>query len=182
MEKRIYGNLEFHQESTKRGAQWETERIVFEYMGKVYDARLLEDYEHAEKPWSYRRTTGRAFVWNNPEVSDQILHDEAARLGLTTVYTAKGEYPTLDKAWKQYNKMEVVSMRGLLDAACTAMGLKIESVKFSRYAGCSCPCSPGFIVSFTGIPGYFDLFVGEKEEPKVEEPKEIPNRFALMED
>lgn len=164
----------------KWNSPWDTDTFFFTYEGMEYECRLSEEWEHAEKPWSYRRTTGRAFVWNNPKVDDKILWDEANRLGLTTIYSEKGEYPTLDKAWKKYNRMEVKSMTGVLEAACKALGLTIESVKFSRFAGCSCPCSPGFIVKFQGIPGYFDLFVGEKKEPKVEPELEVPNRVNLV--
>lgn len=171
--------LVLHKTSEKYNAQLETEYTYFEYMGKQYQAHLLEDYKHADKPWSYRKNTGRAFVWDNPKVSDKILLDEAEKLGLTSIYSEKGKYPTLDAAWKKYNRMEVKSMTGLLEAACNAMGLTIEKVTFSRYAGCSCPCSPGFIIKLEGVPGYFDLFVSEKEEEKPEPVKETPNRFEL---
>lgn len=41
--------------------------------------------------------------------------------------------------------------------------LGLESVKFnwSQYAGCSCPCSPGFILKTTG---HYDIFVTVKGE------------------
>ena len=58
-----------------------------------------------------------------------------------------------NKEWRAYNKLELKIQRtGFNDEVSEiiseAIGRKIDLVnaQFSRYAGCSCPCSPGFIL------------------------------------
>lgn len=52
-----------------------------------------------------------------------------------------------DAAWKVYNKREVERMKMFTPFALAEAGLDpFTKVSWSRYAGCSCPCSPGFIV------------------------------------
>jgi hypothetical protein len=62
-------------------------------------------------------------------------------------YSIKGEDPTLDKAWKQYNKVELLMQKRIINQAVRD-GLLDESLakelKFSRKAGCQCGCSPGW--------------------------------------
>jgi hypothetical protein len=61
----------------------------------------------------------------------------------------KGEDPANDKAYADWNRAYVKAARAELYAildALVAAGHLVERPKttFSRTAGCSCPCSPGF--------------------------------------
>lgn len=63
----------------------------------------------------------------------------------------RGEDPANDKAYDEYNRAYLkaarVEVRAVLDAL-VAGGLlrEVPKFSFSRKAGCSCPCSPGFII------------------------------------
>lgn len=62
-------------------------------------------------------------------------------------YSKKGDDPENDKLWKKYNKAEIALMREALQMAVDK-GLAPEFLlksKYSRYCGCTCPCSPGFV-------------------------------------
>lgn len=63
-------------------------------------------------------------------------------------YTIHGEDPENDKAWKKYNRAEVAIMKTkVTNVLHSFVDYDGVTVKFSRTAGCSCPCSPGFIAS-----------------------------------
>ena len=66
-------------------------------------------------------------------------------------YTLKGNDPANDKAWKVYNKKELAMMEKFM--ILTGMGDKNEW-RFSRKAGCSCPCSPGWVRKNTWRMGW----------------------------
>lgn len=55
-------------------------------------------------------------------------------------YGRQGVDPVADAAWKVYNKLEIKNMKEIFQAAISAKG------HFSRKAGCSCGCSPGFLL------------------------------------
>jgi hypothetical protein len=62
-------------------------------------------------------------------------------------YSRKGENPELDKAWRKYNKIEVNLQRGIIDQAVKHGMIEedlAKELKWSRKAGCSCGCSPGW--------------------------------------
>lgn len=62
-------------------------------------------------------------------------------------FTFKGENPNMDLAWKAYNQEELRLQRAILEPALRAaeLGFLLEGIKWSRRAGCSCGCSPGWI-------------------------------------
>ena len=73
-------------------------------------------------------------------------------------YSVKGDDPSNDKAWRRYNKMECELARAAIAATFPEFGKSA----FSRYAGCSCPCSPGFISkSLVGGEGSIDVTLAE---------------------
>jgi len=81
------------------------------------------------------------------------------------LYTHRGDDPENDKAWKSYNRDEVRVMRAFADRAlpdaCNALGIDVPiELKYSRKAGCSCGCSPGFIA--TGGGNERDVWVNVK--------------------
>jgi len=61
--------------------------------------------------------------------------------------SVKGDNPALDKAWRKYNKAELEMQRIIIDRAVEAGILDvslIDKFSWSRKAGCSCGCSPGW--------------------------------------
>ena len=73
-------------------------------------------------------------------------------------YSIKGEDVENDKAWRAYNHAERLLARAAIDAAFPEFGKSF----FSRRAGCSCPCSPGFISkSLVGGEGWINVTLAE---------------------
>lgn len=68
----------------------------------------------------------------------------------------QGDGSPEDKAWKAYNKLELDAMREYALQAKSLLEHRlhdvISKVEFSRFAGCTCPCSPGFVVTATRGP------------------------------
>lgn len=84
----------------------------------------------------------KAFVWGT-SVPESVMVQPA--------YTTFGDNAENDKAWRKYNKLEVAAQRDALDEALAALeGVEVArhyadlAPTFSRRAGCSCGCSPGF--------------------------------------
>lgn len=64
-------------------------------------------------------------------------------------YTRKGDDPAVDARWDAFNRLEIELQRQLIDAALPVLYPDLERVlihrkQFSRKAGCSCGCSPGW--------------------------------------
>lgn len=65
--------------------------------------------------------------------------------------SVRGDGSDEDKAWRAFNRLESRTMSALIDAvlplvlALTASPADLRYA-FSRKAGCSCGCSPGFVV------------------------------------
>lgn len=158
-----------------------SEKLQFLHKGILHEVFLREDDSHATRPWSYRRTTARAFMWShvldlpNDEL-EQIAKEEGVGLYDDTS-------PRLNKAWKAHNREEVSLMSDLLDAALEVLNLHI-TYRFSRTAGCKCGCSPGFILNTEfgcGLPEWVDVFISEVNPPKKEKKLEMsPSNMAQL--
>lgn len=129
-------------------------------MKKVNDAiiawRKNEDAEvtfkhrtRMPKRYSHGPRKVRVFVSGNPDPEDLGFQSQPP-------YSAKGDDPDNDKAWKDYNRLEVATMKhfakrieGYIRKTLGDRGIFPAEARFdfSRYAGCSCPCSPGFITN-----------------------------------
>jgi hypothetical protein len=100
-------------------------------------------------------------------------------------YSVKGEDKAIDAAWRKYNREEVRLMTAELEAAKTEVldrpvdgpdavwGAVLEALeqklRFSQKAGCSCPCSPGFVgthrVYLAGHGALQQVSIDRKPEP-----------------
>ena len=112
-----------------------------------FNVRVFRDPEGPGK-----RKSGRAFVHNRCDslnVSD-VLDGFRVALGLSTVFTTRGEYPAMDKAFDAFNTLVMREKEDDLKIALAhaQLGDNIQP-KFSRFAGCSCGCSPGFMLQGT---------------------------------
>jgi hypothetical protein len=74
-------------------------------------------------------------------------------------YTRKGEQPEVDAAWRKYNQAEIKLERAVIDDVRKRYGLDLGKLSFSRTAGCSCKCSPGFI---SNINASLQIYVTKK--------------------
>jgi|HubBroStandDraft_5_1064220.scaffolds.fasta_scaffold00014_91 hypothetical protein len=80
----------------------------------------------------------------------------------TPAYSAQGEDPEADAAWRRYKLAEIAAMKRMLAEAAPLLGmLTVRDVtsltaRFSHKAGCSCGCSPALILdarlSYDGRP------------------------------
>jgi hypothetical protein len=124
--------------------------VTFDVGGKTYEAELRG------KDWSERRyAKAKGFCWGpgddrEPSKEFRFL---AEHIGAPSVYTSRGDFPALDKAFDKMNREIVAAKREVFEAALKALGFEFAKgqVKFSRKAGCSCGCSPGFILDVPGI-------------------------------
>ena len=94
---------------------------------------------------SWRPVKTRVYV-SGVEKSKDELEKIAKEEGADTIYTSLGDYPVLDKAWKKYNRELVKMMKEVAEKAnLTNESGQPLKLNYSRKAGCSCGCSPGFI-------------------------------------
>lgn len=116
-----------------------TQRLV----GTVVDGKLtLVLVTERERDWRERASKPRAFVggsavepaWEHPPFG-----------------SSRGDGSDEDKAWRKFNREEL-RLRKLVLKAVGVEG------KFSRRAGCSCPCSPGFVTE-RGVRQGWDAWV-----------------------
>lgn len=115
------------------------------------------------------RAKSRAFV----TVKIEDVKDKDGQVLEHPPFSIKGEDAASDKAWRVYNRAELKAMNAKLmeaDAALAAGGYFAswnETAKwsFSRKAGCSCGCSPGFVLDGSLKaqnsygPNYVDVWV-----------------------
>jgi hypothetical protein len=79
-----------------------------------------------------------------------VAHPQATdfpHLNLEHIYTKRGDFPEVDKAWDKYNRSIVKAERIFVDTVREQL-LKdtMGKAKWSKKAGCFCGCSPGWIV------------------------------------
>jgi len=95
------------------------------------------------EPYSSKQKHTVVYI-SNPFDPEDLKHSGITR---RPEYSRKGDNPSLDKEWKQYNKAELLIQKRIINQAVRG-GLLEESfakgLKFSRKAGCGCGCSPGW--------------------------------------
>jgi hypothetical protein len=130
--------------------------------GKLYEVRVRPENETRGKK-------ARVYVHGSFDkaCASEALAGFAATVGAPSVFTQRGQFPALDKAWDAFNGWIVEQKRQALylvmeELVDDAEEL-LEGATFSRKAGCSCGCSPGFVVD--GLPLNRDVWV-EEVQPK----------------
>jgi hypothetical protein len=91
-----------------------------------------------------RKTHGGRYTRAYVSIRDVELGDHPP-------YSMRGDDPENDKAWRAYNRAELNAMKLKLSRVSAVLELAFgkepgAAWSFSRKAGCSCPCSPGFIL------------------------------------
>lgn len=116
-------------------------------------------------------------VPNPSKVGRLYVHGERTPAYDHPPYGPKGEDEQVDKAWKAYNRAELKVMRRYAQEALELLKADPEvKLAYSRYAGCSCPCSPGFLLK--GARGVV-LYVEVKPEAKYAEATDEELQFYL---
>ncbi|HEU4753643.1 MAG TPA: hypothetical protein VFU47_11090 [Armatimonadota bacterium] len=75
------------------------------------------------------------------------LQKEESELG-DRRFSTRGDFPDVDKLYDRLNRrIATVKREVALDAVRRLPRCGDVTARFSRYAGCSCPCSPGVVLS-----------------------------------
>lgn len=102
---------------------------------------------HRSKTWKQKRP--RVFIHGEPSPEEFGIEPGGP--------SKKGDGSEDDKQWKVYNRAELNIMRHFLAQAERKIKEVLEAkgysgcannleFGYSRYAGCSCPCSPGYVI------------------------------------
>lgn len=143
-----------------RNYRIETE-VTFEWRGVTCKAMFRADDArdgYTSQAWhSYadyqkdRDKKARIYYTGGREVMETVV-------GQHPPFSVKGDDPENDKAWRAYNRAESDLARTAIAAAYPEFGKS----NFSRYAGCSCACSPGFISrELRGVHGFLTVTLEE---------------------
>lgn len=121
------------------------------------------DYNHPDMKWNPRLESYSAWR-RSQEKKARLYYSEKgvmqSVIGDSPAYTIKGQDAGVDAAWRKYNRTESELARAAIEAAFPQFGKS----SFSRYAGCSCPCSPGFISQvLRGGEGWIDVRLAAAE-------------------
>lgn len=130
---------------------------------EVNDEVCVLNYKVAREPFGSRQKHTIVYI-NNPFTPEDL------GLGDGPEYSPKGENPELDKAWRKYNKAKVNIQKQLINhAVCHGMIEEnlAKELKWSRTAGCTCGCSPGWISKdYRRQSIWLELVSPSKEEEK----------------
>jgi hypothetical protein len=112
--------------------------------------------------WDDKERKTRVYVYGEDDVDfTEANAAEKAALDRDGHWPRRGDYPDTDKMFDRLNRQVVKNKKNLI----AEVGEHIEHVaglldgrklNFSRKAGCSCPCSPGFITDtylYTAVAG-----------------------------
>lgn len=106
----------------------------------------LSSGREVEVTVSVRESTDHRVVGNWSRMHFSIASEvEVAELGEHPPYSTKGEDPENDRAWRRYNRAELQLDREIAGKLYALSGGTFDGW-FSRTAGCSCQCSPGFVL------------------------------------
>lgn len=101
----------------------------------------------------------QAYLFDKTDESTDDIETIAKAAGAPGIHTKIGEYPTVDAAWRQYNRVLIARQRVIVQATLNAFDLPAHELSFSRKLGCKCGCSPGFAVKRARG---FTLYINEK--------------------
>lgn len=120
--------------------------------GATARVRATADVEHFAWGRHDRKALNRKarLFWTDNWTGSMMSKETV--LGERPEVTRRGDFPEVDKAWDRYNKQHVRIVRDAIVAVLNEMvgyryDVKAADVRFSRKAGCTCNCSPGFILS-----------------------------------
>lgn len=90
----------------------------------------------------------------------------------TRVYIWPGDESILDQMVTRHCRPHTIWRKEIMPKVLKELGLPLDTeIKWSQYAGCSCPCSPGFIIK--GHREHMDVHVHLTEKKPVLVPELI---------
>lgn len=95
-----------------------------------------------------RRPKDSTRHWKSGKVRVFVSGQDAPEFDNPPYGSTRGDGSDEDRAWKRYNREELRLQREVLAQATAAMpelAEQLGKLSFSRKAGCSCGCSPGFV-------------------------------------
>lgn len=98
----------------------------------------------------YLRDSRKGFYTKQPKSRVYAFRENVVQL----ISDSSSERYTQREIRKQLKKALLESLEGV--------GVVLDNMKWSQYAGCSCPCSPGFITDMTRADFPFDFFADYK--------------------
>lgn len=110
----------------------------------------------AEKREEYGRA--RAYVFENVDEDMSKIEAAAKSAGADRIHTKIGDFPTLDAAWRDFNKMIIARQNRITQTAMEVLEVPETKLHFSVKQGCQCGCSPGFRL---GELRGFTLYINE---------------------
>jgi hypothetical protein len=81
------------------------------------------------------------------EITKVTVGEEHARYSKVRIHIFPSGETLLDNLYNRKSRPHSIYRKEVLPKLFTQLGWNPDTkVKWSQYAGCSCPCSPGFIV------------------------------------
>lgn len=108
-----------------------------------------------QRSWSDKSSAPRLYVWGGEDFS--VLED------------------LQNRTRRPYN-----IFKKILRASDISKHIDISKLSWSQYAGCSCPCSPGFVLNYQGVEGIgyrWDAHLYLEDAPTINAAK--PGRLVL---
>jgi hypothetical protein len=109
--------------------------------------------------------------WTNETIGDNFVNRRFRPMDL------------MRKALKEYfaaNPELVVKPNNPPNGKDEVVRFDVSNMRWSQYAGCSCPCSPGFIVKAHDSFDVFVEFIDDKWEATKETPEYAEKRDSVM--
>jgi hypothetical protein len=103
----------------------------------IYVHRTWRD-RGTTRVYPHRWATRGDILAADQRVADRLPPDDSE-------YAPDGIFRSLDAAWRLFKRHQVRITRADVRAKLSELGYSDVAVRFSRNAGCSCGCSPGFI-------------------------------------
>ena len=143
--------------------------LVSEYKDKAYDridGQTFSFYATGGEQFTVRVSLKKRWGWGRDYTKNTRIYtdgvdldkiEEEARPHYVAVGEQSAEYK---KATRAYRAEE----RRIITAGLAEIGIEFESIRFSQKAGCSCPCSPGWVANdVLTIDGFRidDLFISQ---------------------
>lgn len=163
------------QQGTKAAPALQPVEAKFQHEGHEFRISVRR-----EREWRERNKKPRAFVWGPGDDfdADAAVGPAAERVAAPTIYTNRGTFPTVDKAWDAFNATIVAAKRAALFAGLREIveGAEEVKAKYSRKAGCSCGCSPGFVLE--GLPRGLCLYIEDETQAATDRAERAAKKAA----
>lgn len=103
-----------------------------------------------------------------------LTHDRRGYRAKPRLYVGVSDFNLLEDL-ENRTRRPYAAWRKLAEKVVAESGIPLDlrNMRWSQYAGCSCPCSPGFILRYQGLTldscvhTYYDVYIMLKDAPTV---------------